>query len=119
LGRRLWRLWPILPSLHLLPLFFSLSDSPGNTTLYLMAALIDSGLGGLLHLIHGLGGGTADMGLLRDGATAPLLLGQLLFQLGRHDPLDLLLRWLAVLAFSLIFYFVSLVSFSYFGHFTS
>ena len=103
----------IPPLLYFLPLIFHFGDSPGNTLFYLIAALIDSGPGSLLYLIHGLGGGTADMGLLRDGATAPLLLGQLLFQLGRHNSAAPLLDWLAFLALALIFDFIVLIALSY------
>ena len=78
-----------------------------------MAALIDSGLGGLLHLIHGLGDGAAVTRLLSDGAAAPPLLGQFLFQLGRHDTAGPLLDRLSVLAFALIFDFIVLIALSY------
>ena len=84
-----------------------------------MAALMDGGPGGLLHLIYGLGGGAAVTGLLSDGAAAPFLLGQLLFQLGRHNAAGPLLDRFTILAFALIFDFVTLDSFSYSGHFTS
>ena len=112
-------LWPTLPYLHILPLFFSLGDSPGNTPLYLMAALMDGGPGGLLHLIHGLGCGAAVTGLLSDGAAAPLLLGQLLFQLGRHDTAGPLLDRLTVPAFALIFDFVTFTAFFKFSYKTT
>lgn len=79
-----------------------------------MAALINGGPGGLLHLIHGLGSGAAVMGLLSDEAAAPPLLGQLLFQLGRHNSVGPMLDRFAVLAVALIFDFIILISFSYF-----
>lgn len=69
---------------------------------YLATALVDSCPGGLLHLIDRLGGGAAVTGPFSDGTAAPLLLGQLFFQLGRHNPAGPLLDWLAVLAFTLI-----------------
>ncbi len=103
----------IPPLLYFLPLIFHFGDSPGNTLFYLIAALIDSGPGSLLYLIHGLGGGAAVTGLLRDGAAAPLLLGKLLFQLGRHNSAAPLLDWLAFLALALIFDFIVLIALSY------
>lgn len=112
-------LWPTLPYLHFLPLFFSLGDGSGNTPLYLMAALMDSGPGGLLHLIHGLGDGAAVTRLLSDGTAAPLLPGQLLFQLGRHDAAGPLLDWLTVPAFALIFDFVFFTAFFKFSYKTT
>lgn len=78
-----------------------------------MAALMDSRLGSLLHLIHGLGSGAAVTRLLSDGAAAPPLLGQFLFQLGRHNTAGPLLDWLAILALAVIFDFVNLISLSY------
>lgn len=83
---------------------------------YLMAALMDSGPGGLLHLIDRLGGGAAVTGLLSDGAAAPLLLGQFLFQLGRHNTADPMLDMLAVLALALIFYFIVIAAFLDFSY---
>ena len=99
--------------------FFGLGDSPGNTPLYPMAALMNGGHSGLLHLIHGLGCGAAVTGLLNDGTAAPLLLGQLLFQLGRHDALCLLLGRSAALLFAFPFDFIRLIPFFYFGYDTS
>lgn len=99
--------------------FFGLGDSPGNTPLYPMAALMNGGHSGLLHLIHGLGCGAAVTGLLNDGTAAPLLLGQLLFQLGRHDTADPLLDRLTVLAFALIFDFVTFTAFFKFSYKTT
>ena len=69
----------IPPLLYFLAFFFRSGDGPGNTLFYLMAALIDSGPGGLLHLIDRLGGGAAVTGPFSDGTAAPLLLGKLLF----------------------------------------
>ena len=104
----------IPPLLYFLPLIFHFGDSPGNTLFYLIAALIDSGPGSLLYLIHGLGGGAAVTGFLRDGAAAPLLLGKLLFQLGRHNSAAPLLDRLAALVLALIFDFINLISLLYF-----
>lgn len=84
-----------------------------------MAALMDGGPGGLLHLIYGLGGGATVTGLLSDGAAAPLLLGQLLFQLGRHDTAGPLLDRLTVPAFALIFDFVTFTAFFEFSYKTT
>ena len=112
-------LWPTLPYLHFFLFFFSLGDSSGNTPLYLMAALMDGGHGGLLHLIYGLGGGAAVTGLLSDGAAAPLLLGQFLFHLGRHNTAGPLLDRLAVLALALIFDFVVFTAFFKFSYKTT
>lgn len=84
-----------------------------------MAALMDSGLGGLLHLIHGLGDGAAVTGLFIDGVASPLLLGQLLFHLGRHNTAGPLLDRLAVLAFALIFDFVVFTAFFKFSYKTT
>lgn len=81
-----------------------------------MAALMDSGPGGLLHLIDCLGGGAAVTGLLSDGAATPLLLGQLLFQFGRHNTADPLLDWLSVLAFALILDLVAVTAFLDFSY---
>ena len=67
------------PFLYLLLLFFGLSDSPRNTLLYLEAALMNRGPGGLLHLIHGPNSGAAVAGLLSDGTAAPFLLDQCFF----------------------------------------
>lgn len=106
----------IPPLLYFLPLIFHFGDSPGNTTLYLMAALIDSGLGGLFRLIDRLGGGAAVTGLFRDGAAAPLLLDQLLFQFCRHDTAGPLLGQLAVLAFALVFDLVAVAAFLDFSY---
>lgn len=115
-GLGIWSLGLILLLLYFLPLIFHFGDSPGNTTLYLMAALIDSGLGGLFRLIDRLSGGAAVTGLLSDRASAPLLLGQLLFQLGRHDTAAPLLDRLAALALTLIFDLVTLAAFFYFSY---
>ena len=112
-------LWPTLPYFHFLPFFFSLGDSPGNTPLYLMTALMNGGHSNLLHLVHGLGGGAAVAGLLSDGAAAPLLLGQLLFHLGRHNTAGPLLDRLAVLALALIFDFVVFTAFFKFSYKTT
>ena len=78
-----------------------------------MAALIDSGPGGLLHLIDRLGGGAAVTGPFSDGTAAPLLLGKLPFQFGRHSMVAPLLDWLAFLALALIFDFIVLIALSY------
>ena len=99
-----------------MPLFFNLGDDLGNTPLYSMAALINGGPGGLLHLIHGLGDGAAVTRLLSDGVAAPPLLGQLLFQLGCHNSAGPLLDWLVVLALALIFDYITFISLFYFGH---
>lgn len=115
-GLGIWLLWLILPFLYFLALFFYFSNSPGGTLFYLMAALMDSGPGGLLHLIDRLGGGAAVTGLLSDGAAAPLLLGQFLFQLGRHNTADPMLDMLAVLALALIFYFIVIAAFLDFSY---
>lgn len=112
-------LWTTLLHLHFSPLLFSLGNSPGNTPLYLIAALMDGGHGGLLHLIHGLGSGAAVTGLLSDGAVAPLLLCQFLFQLGRHNTAGPLLDRLTVLAFALIFDFVIFTAFFKFSYKTT
>ena len=98
---------------------FSLNDSFGDTLTYLVAALMDGSPGSLLHPIHGLGGGATVTGLLRDEAAAPLLLVQLLFQLGRHDAADPLLDWLTVPAFALIFDFVTFTAFFKFSYKTT
>lgn len=101
----------ILPFLYFLPLFFCFCNSPGNALFYLMTTLMDSGPGGLLHLIDRLGGGTAVTGLLSDGATTPFLLGQFLFQLGRHDAAGPLLNRPATRFFAFDFYFIGLIPF--------
>ena len=106
----------ILPFLYFLPLFFCFCNSPGNALFYLMTTLMDSGPGGLLHLIDRLGGGTAVTGLLSDGATTPFLLGQFLFQLGRHNSAGPLLDLLAVFALAQIFYFVAAAAFLNFSY---
>ena len=106
----------ILPLLYFLALFFYFSNSPGNALFYLVATVTDSGPGGLFHLFHRLGGGAAVTGPFSDGATAPLLLGQLLFQLGRYNSAGPLLDRLAVLALALIFYSISAVALFYFSY---
>ena len=93
------RLAPPLFDLPALPLH--LGRSQGRAPLGGAAHIDGGGLGGLLHLLHGPGaavgaggaggGGAGGIGETAAGylgggvAPAPLPLGQLLFQLGRHD----------------------------------
>ena len=60
------------------------------------------------------------MGYLGTGtATAPFLLNQFLFQLGRHNALGLLLGRPAAFLFAFSFDFIRLIPFFYFGYDTS
>ena len=97
-----------------------------------MAYLNDASVGGLLHLLHGLGaavrtgraggvGGGGDVGdivgYLGGGASpAPLLLDQLFFQLGRHDALGLLSSRPAVFLFAFSLNLIGLIPFFNLGH---
>ena len=122
------RLAPPLIDLPALPL--GLGCGQGRAPLGKPARVNGGGLGGLLHLLHGpgaaVGTGGADGGgagaageivaRYLGGGTAPALfpLGQLLFQLGRHDAAGGGLGRFAALLFA--FYFLGLVSFLYFGY---
>ena len=96
--------------------FLYLGNSFENTLSCLTADLMDGCFGGQLHLIDRLGGAAAISGLLNDEAAAPFLLGQFLFQLGRHNPVGPLLDWLVVLALALIFDFVAVSTFFYYSY---
>ena len=95
----------VLPLLNFLALLLDLGHRHGNTPPCNMAYLNGASVGGLLHLLHGLGaavragraggiGSAGDVGdivgYLGGGASpVPLTLDQLFFQLGRHDTLGL------------------------------
>ncbi len=121
----------LAPPLFDLPaLLLHLGRSQGRAPLGGAAHIDGGGLGGLLHLLHGPGaavgaggaggGGAGGIGETAAGylgggvAPAPLLLGQLLFQLGRHDAAGAGLGGLTALF--LAFDLIGLVPFLYFGY---
>ena len=111
-------------------LLLHLGHSQGRAPLGKSDRVSGGGLGGLLHLLHGPGaivgtggaGGAAAgdageiiVGYFGDGTIPTLFpLGQLLFQLGRHNAACAGLSGPAALLFA--FYFLGLVPFLYFGY---
>ena len=79
---------------------------------------LDSGPGGLLHLLHGLGGraGVADRLAAGGTAGAPLLLGQLLPHFRRHHTAGLILNQPSGLALALVLDLIVWFSLLCFGH---
>ena len=121
----------LIPPFFDLPAFLlHLGHGHGRPTLGGAARIDGGGLGGLLHLLYGPGAavGAGGAGVGGDGCAgeiaagylgggmAPALvpLGQLLFQLGRHNAACAGLSGPAALLFA--FYFLGLVPFLYFGY---